>query len=62
MCPSQSTVINIIKYTNRADGFLTFAEAKVVAPPILQRKYRAHTVQIIIMMSHQMTQHFKSGP
>ena len=28
-------------------AFLTFAEAKVVAPPILPRKYPAHTVQII---------------
>ncbi len=27
-------------------AFLTFAEAKVVAPPILPRKYPAHTVQI----------------
>ncbi len=26
-------------------AFLTFAEAKVVAPPLLPRKYRAHTVQ-----------------
>ncbi len=26
-------------------AFLTFAEAKVVAPPILPRKYPAHTVQ-----------------
>ncbi len=28
-------------------AFLTFAEAKVVAPPILPRKYPAHTDQII---------------
>ena len=28
-------------------AFLTFAEAKVVAPPILPRKCLAHTVQII---------------
>ena len=27
-------------------AFLTFAEAKVVAPPILPRKFPAHTVQI----------------
>ncbi len=28
-------------------AFLTFAEAKVVAPPLLPRKYPAHTVQTI---------------
>ncbi len=28
-------------------AFLTFAEAKVVAPPILPRKYLAHAAQII---------------
>ena len=28
-------------------AFLTFAEAKVVAPPILPWKYPSHTVQII---------------
>ena len=42
-------------------AFLTFAEAKVVAPPILARKYPAHTVQIMtqyhaildtVMMTH----------
>ena len=42
---------------------LTFAEAKVVAPPILPRKHPANTAQIIkccntkvghkLMMSHQ---------
>ena len=28
-------------------AFLTFAEAKVVAPPIVPRKYAANNVQII---------------
>ena len=37
-------LILIIKYTNPAKALLTFAEAKVVAPPILLRKHLAHTV------------------
>ncbi len=29
-------------------AFLTFAEAKVVAPPILSRKYQGHTIQVVL--------------
>ncbi len=35
-------------------AFLTFAEAKVVAPPILPREYPAHTVQIMMQYFTQL--------
>ena len=33
-------------------AFLTFAKAKVVAPPIVPRKYAAHNVQIIKVLKN----------
>ncbi len=48
-------------------AFLTFAEAKVEAPPILRRKYPAHTVQIIQEQEQEQDQDhepykFKKAP
>ncbi len=34
-------------------AFLTFAEAKVVAPPIRSRKHPANTAQIIMWVINQ---------
>ncbi len=42
-------------------AFLTFAEAKVVAPPILPRKYLAHTVQIIKGSPLQFDMQYQKG-
>ena len=41
---------------------LTFAEAKVVAPPMLLRKHQANTAQIIKDESQKMTHKHKLFP